>query len=91
MMQDVGKVLLEHLGLLPDAVLILRDGDSETCRTLFAANPLNYKASDDPRAVMTEILLSAVGQNKMVNEAIRQRKLANEAVLVPISRKKGGR
>lgn len=70
-MRALQKVLLRHLDELPDAVVILRTSDG-TCRTLFAANPENFSAMEDPRVVMTALLLSAVGQNDMVNEAIRE-------------------
>jgi len=68
-MRDLQEVLLTHLGgVLPDVVLIVRLG--EICRTTFAANPMNFKPDENPREVMTQILETAVIQNREVNAGI---------------------
>lgn len=71
-MRELAESLMRHLGVLPDAVLILRDG--EMARTLFAANPDNDFADCDPREVLTEVLENAVIQNRGINTQIARSK-----------------
>ena len=60
-MQELGDILLRHLGVLPDVALVLRVG--EQCRTLFAANPLNVIPDEDFRLTLGSMLQQAVAQN----------------------------
>jgi hypothetical protein len=69
-MADFQKVLLRHLGILPDALVILSHGLDG--RTMFAMNPENDTGHSDPRANhprarMTAMLEQAVHENRNIN------------------------
>jgi len=75
LMRDLGDLVRKHLGFLPDAVLILRDGD--TARTLVAANPQNFPDATDAdgvRSILTEMLEQATARNREVNRELAKRR-----------------
>jgi phenylpyruvate tautomerase PptA (4-oxalocrotonate tautomerase family) len=55
LMQDLGEVLIEHLGFLPDITVILRRG--KTARTLFAGGmATNQHPNESLRDMLTQAL-----------------------------------
>jgi hypothetical protein len=69
LMDEVNEALRARLGYQPDVVLVLRAPDRQ-CRTFFSAGPITLAAEPDLRGAMTELLLSAVGQNDLINQAV---------------------
>ena len=73
-MQAIGSVLVEQLGFVPDAVVILRAPDG-CCRTFYAASPDTVIAEGKRvRRTLGEILQQATKQNRSipVNAPLRQ-------------------
>jgi hypothetical protein len=66
-MRGLGKLLIERFDTLPDVALVLRING--TCRSMFAANPQQNPAGENPRAVMTEMLEQAAQQSRQLLEA----------------------
>jgi hypothetical protein len=71
-MQSVGQVLEEHLGFVPDAVIVLRAPDGQ-CRTFCASSLMSadrYGSEIAVRQSFAKMLAQAVEHQRAITESL---------------------